>query len=61
MDKEAFEKIEENIAAKRDEFETKGEEFVGKLKDAKEGWEDSHAEGNHAAKIAHQEETHQTH
>lgn len=64
MDKQDFEKIEEAIEAHRDDLSKLGEkasEFAGKLKDAKKGWEDAHAEGNHDAKIAHQEETHQTH
>ncbi|NEG70445.1 hypothetical protein [Bifidobacterium choloepi] len=58
---EEFEEIREKLAEERDDFEKKGNDVIDKMKDAKEGWEDSHAEDNFKQEIATKEETHQTH
>lgn len=61
MDKEEFEEMKERVEAQHADFKKGIEDKIDEIKQAKEGWEDSHAEDYAKQYTAEREETHQTH
>ncbi|KFI63866.1 hypothetical protein [Bifidobacterium cuniculi] len=59
--KENFEQIKERIEEHKDDFGPMAEKVKGAVKGAKEGWESASVEDEDKQRIAHAEETHQTH